>query len=396
MLCDDSETAGAAEGMGMHRTGIEDYYIIKGSKKLRYGYTTGTCAAASAGAAALMLLSGQSISSYPLLTPGGIRLDLEILCTERGEGFVSCGVRKDSGDDPDSTDGILVCAKVTLSAEPGIRIDGGEGVGRVTRSGMAVAAGEAAINPVPREMIRRQVMQAASAHDYAGGFDVVIFVPGGREIAAKTFNPKLGIEGGISILGTSGVVVPMSEQALIDSIRLEMKMLAASGHSVLMVSPGNYGEKFAKEHLLADPAAFLKCSNFVGETVDMAPGFGIKGILFVAHIGKFIKVSGGIMNTHSKCSDARAELMAAFALRAGAERETAARILDTVTTEEALELMEAAGLKQKAMQLAADRAKYYLQQRCEGSMETEVILFSTGSGFLAQTDGAGRLLDAMR
>ena len=380
----------------MHRTGIEDHFIMKGTKKLRCGYTTGSCAAAAAGASALMLLSGQEISSYRLLTPGEIALDLEILDIRRGSGWVSCGVRKDSGDDPDSTDGVLVCAKVTASRQPGVRIDGGEGVGRVTRPGMAVAPGEAAINPVPREMIRREVLQAAGDYDYAGGLDVEIFIPEGRKLAAKTFNPKLGIEGGISVLGTSGIVVPMSEQALVDSIRLEMQMLAAAGHSYLLVTPGNYGEAFSKDHLRVDLASSLKCSNFVGETVDMASSMGIRGILFASHIGKFIKVAGGIMNTHSRCADARAELMAAFALRAGADLETAKRILETVTTEEALQWMDKAGVTQKAVQLAADKAKYYLQQRCGETIRTEVILFSSAKGFLAQTDGAQELLDLIK
>lgn len=381
--------------MTMHRTGIEDHFIMKGTKKLRYGYTTGTCAAAAAGAAALMLLSGQDVSSFQLMTPGEIRLDLEILGTKRGSGWVSCGVRKDSGDDPDSTDGVLICAKVSASSEPGVRIDGGEGVGRVTRPGMSIPPGEAAINPVPRAMIRRQVLQAVSDFDYPGGMDVEIFIPEGREIAAKTFNPRLGIEGGISVLGTSGIVVPMSEQALVESIRLEMKMLAAAGHSYLLVTPGNYGQKFSEDNLSVDMSASLKCSNFVGETVDMAAGMGIRGILFAAHIGKFIKVAGGIMNTHSGCSDSRAELMAAFALRAGADLETARKILETVTTEEALLLMNDADVRQRAMQLAADKAKYYLQQRCEGTIRTEVILFSNAQGFLAQTDGAEELLKAI-
>ena len=380
----------------MNRTGIEDHFIMKGTKKLRCGYTTGSCAAAAGGASALMLLSGQEISSYRLLTPGEIALDLEILDIRRGSGWVSCGVRKDSGDDPDSTDGVLVCAKVTASRQPGVRIDGGEGVGRVTRPGMAVAPGEAAINPVPREMIRREVLQAAGDYDYAGGLDVEIFIPEGRKLAAKTFNPKLGIEGGISVLGTSGIVVPMSEQALVDSIRLEMQMLAAAGHSYLLVTPGNYGEAFSKDQLRVDLSSSLKCSNFVGETVDMASSMGIRGILFASHIGKFIKVAGGIMNTHSRCADARAELMAAFALRAGADLETAKRILETVTTEEALQWMDKAGVTQKAVQLAADKAKYYLQQRCGETIRTEVILFSSAKGFLAQTDGAQELLDLIK
>ena len=402
----------------MHKTGIEDHYIIKNRKKLRCGYTTGTCAAAAAKAAAIMLFSGRAVHSVPLMTPGGILLDLEIVdpCFEKtgpvrealssgsekkdGERIigiehlreVSCAVRKDSGDDPDVTDGILVYAGVSRIPEAGIVIDGGTGVGRVTRKGMSRAVGEAAINPVPLQMIREAVTSVCEDFDYSGGLKVIISVPEGERLAARTFNPRLGIEGGISVLGTTGIVTPMSEAAMVESIRLEMNMLHSSGHEYLIVTPGNYGETFTKEEMSIDLSASMKCSNYIGETLDMAVNMGIKGILFVSHIGKFIKVAGGIMNTHSREADCRSELMAAFALRAGADRTAAMHILDTVTTEEALEIMEQAGVRKKAMELAAARIHFYLQQRVGGALRTEAILFSTSAGFLAETEGTQDLL----
>ena len=184
----------------------------------------------------------------------------------------------------------------------------------------------------------------------------------------------------------------MSEDALIASIRAEMEMLKANGHEYLIVTPGNYGETFTKNQMTVDLSSSMKCSNYVGETLDMAVELGIKGILFVSHIGKFIKVAGGIMNTHSRHADARAELMAAFALRAGADRETACRILDTITTDEALDIMEQAGIRQKAMELAAQRIRYYMRRRVGEKMQTEVILFSGSYSYLAQTSGADELL----
>ena len=391
----------------MHKTGIEDHFIIRNNKKLRCGYTTGSCAAAAAKAAALMLFSGHPVSSVPLMTPKGIRLDLEILDaqlipgSEGGPARVTCAVRKDGGDDPDATNGLLVYAAVQKAKAPGIHIDGGRGVGRVTRRGMLLPVGEAAINPVPRQMIREEVAGVADDFAYDGGLDVTIFIPEGEAVAAKTFNPRLGIEGGISVLGTSGIVVPMSETALLASIRLEMEMLVGSGHRLLLITPGNYGETFSREEMRIDLSASMKCSNYVGETLDMAvdlnaqageDGPKIDGILFVAHVGKFIKVAGGIMNTHSRDADCRAELMAAFALRAGCERSTAMRILDSATTDEALEIMEEAGVRSKAMELAAQRVRYYLQHRVGGALPVEAVLFSGSFGYLTQTEGAEEML----
>lgn len=373
-------------------TGLENCFVIKNNRKLRCGYTTGSCAAGAAKAAALMLFSGRPVRQVSLMTPKGILLNLEILETSMEEGRVSCAVRKDGGDDPDATHGALVYAEVSFSQKPGISIDGGLGVGRVTKKGLQVPVGEAAINPVPRKMIREAVETVCGDFEYGGGISVVISIPQGVEIAKKTFNPRLGIEGGISVLGTSGIVVPMSEAALIASIRAEMSMLAAAGHQYLIVTPGNYGETFTKEEMSVDLTSSLKCSNYVGETLDMAVEMGIKGLLFVAHVGKFIKVAGGIMNTHSRNADARAELMAAFALRAGASRETACGILDTITTDEALELMERENVRERAMELAAERIRYYLQHRVGGAIQTEAIIFSSSFGYLAQTEGAEELL----
>ena len=386
-----------------HRpTGIEEYYIIKDNKKLRFGYTTGTCAAAAAKAAAQMLLSQKAVEEVPLLTPKGILLHLPVLEAKFSEQEASCAVRKDAGDDPDVTDGILVYAHVRICPETEngspadqgsrVKIDGGTGVGRITRSGMQRAPGEAAINPVPMRMIREAVEDVMESLSWSGCLEVVISIPEGAVIAKKTFNPRLGIEGGISVLGTSGIVVPMSESALLSSIRLEMEMLVKSGHAYLLVTPGNYGETFAKEVLSADLSSAMKCSNFVGEALDMAVNLDVKGILFVANLGKFIKVAGGIMNTHSRCADSRAELMCAFALRAGADLETAKKLLDTETTDAGLEILEEAGLRTQAMELAVQKISYYLQHRCGGRLQTEAILFSSKFGYLAQTQGAQALL----
>ena len=359
---------------------------------MRFGYTTGSCAAGAAKAAAFMLLSGKEAKEIALLTPKGIRLNLEILHVHMEEGQVSCAVKKDGGDDPDMTSGLEIFAQVTKRAEKGSVIDGGPGVGRITRKGLEQPVGSAAINKVPRSMIQKELEALSNQYGYEGGFSVLISVPGGEVVAEKTFNPKLGILGGISILGTSGIVEPMSERALICSIQVEMKQQFENGSRYLLVTPGNYGAAYLKEHMDLPFETSVKCSNYVGETVDMAVDMGVEGILFVAHIGKFVKVAGGIMNTHSRCADARAELMAANALRAGASAETACRILKTVTTDEALAILKEAGCLEGTIQEITDRISASLKHRSYGRILTGAVIFSNEYGYLGKTEEADTLI----
>ncbi|RGY02975.1 cobalamin biosynthesis protein CbiD [Blautia sp. OF03-15BH] len=378
------------------KNGLEDYYVIKNNKKLRYGYTTGSCAAAAAKAAARMLLTGETVENIDLMTPKGILLHLEILDIHKGEEEVSCAVRKDGGDDPDATHGLLVYAAVRKKKESGVTIDGGRGVGRVTKRGLEQPVGAAAINRTPRAMITEAVEDIADAFGYTEGFNVVISIPGGEEVAKKTFNPRLGILGGISVLGTSGIVVPMSEDALIASIHAEMRLRKENGGDYLLITPGNYGAAFVSSYPDVDVENSVKCSNYVGETLDYAVNLGIRGILFVADIGKFIKVSGGIMNTHSRCADSRAELMTAAAIRAGADLETAKQLLETITTVEAIGILKEKGLLEKTMAEILPRIHYYLQHRIGEAFPTEAILFSNEYGFLGETAGAQEMLKHFR
>lgn len=376
-------------------TGVEEHFALKEGKKLRYGYTTGTCAAAAAKAAAAMLLRPErgEIEAVPLMTPKGIGLRLWLEDIRREADQVSCAVRKDGGDDPDVTDGLLIYAAVRRRTEPGILVDGGPGVGRVTRPGLQQPVGEAAINATPRRMILEAVEEACREAGYEGGLEVTISVPRGEEIARRTFNPRLGIQGGISILGTSGIVVPMSEEALIASIRLEMSMLVQNGGRYLVITPGNYGEIFSKEQQLVDLTYSMKCSNYVGATIDMAEELGVRGILFLAHIGKFIKVAGGIMDTHSRSADCRAELLAANALRAGVEPDRVRQILDTVTTEEALGILDEAGEIPRVMDQVLPRVAQSLERRSGGRVETGAILFSNVYGTLGETERVRDLIE---
>ena len=379
------------------RTGLEDYYILKDGKKLRYGYTTGSCAAAAAKAAAQMLLTGQTVEEIALQTPKGILLHLLVEDISRGEGWVRCAIRKDGGDDPDVTNGILVYAKINkinaVAKDIEIELDGGIGVGRVTRTGLYQQPGEAAINPVPRKMILESVEEICQNHGFSGKLHVEISIPAGVELAKRTFNPRLGIEGGISVLGTSGIVVPMSEDALIASIRLEMKMHVKNGAQYLVITPGNYGAMFSRDKLDIDLTYSMKCSNYLGETLDMAEELGAKGILFISHIGKFVKVSGGIMNTHSRCADSRAELMAAQAFRAKAPMEVIGKILDSQTTEESVQILKDTGYLETTMAIMAEKIQFYLDHRTGKRIETGAIIFSNVEGVLAKTETVDTLMD---
>ena len=385
--------------------GLENKYIIKNNKRLRYGYTTGSCAAGAARGAVRMLLSGESFSEVTLNTPKGITLTLALHDITRGEDYVSCAVQKDAGDDPDTTNGILVYVKAekifpgnteNFGTHPQIILDGGIGVGRVTKPGLSQKVGEAAINPVPKAMILREAEEAAQEYNYEGGLKLTVSVPEGEEIAKKTFNPRLGILGGISILGTSGIVEPMSEKALIESIHVEMKQHFCQGENYILVTPGNYGADYLREHMTIPFENNIKCSNYVGETIDMAIDMGVKGILFVAHIGKFVKVAAGIMNTHSHCADGRMEVLCAAAIRAGGTLECAKEILEAGTTDEALAVLERYGILKETMAIVMEKIQFYLDHRSYEQIVLGAVVFSNVYGLLGQTRDAKKLITEIK
>lgn len=379
-------------------------YVYKNQKKMRCGYTTGTCAATAAKAAAQMLLSGRKVTEVSVRTPSDITLTLPVCEIQMKAHAVSCAVQKDSGDDPDITNKILIFAEVsyiynsgnivndTAAVKPQIIVDGGVGIGRITKKGLARPVGAAAINPVPLKMIEAALKETAEAFGYEGGLQAVISAPQGVEIAKKTFNPQLGITGGISILGTSGIVEPMSEQALIDTIRTEMKMHLADGEQTLLITPGNYGQDFLHETLKIELKRSIKCSNFIGDTIDMGCELGAKGMLFVGHIGKLVKLGAGIMNTHSKMADGRMEILAACAVRAGAGIEAVRNILDCVTTDAALELLKNEKILGKTMEQLMLRIDACLQKRGGDNMQIGAVVFSNEYGLLGKTEQADELL----
>lgn len=361
-------------------------------KKLQQGFTTGTCAAIAAKAATRMAVKDCIIKKESILTPKGIEVTTEIEDIRKENQQISCAVRKDAGDDPDVTNGILIYAQVELITEHQIIIDGGTGVGRVTKAGLSQKIGEAAINPVPKKMIEQEVRKVLEENHYPGGARVIISVPEGEKIAKKTFNPRLGIIGGISILGTSGIVEPMSEQALIDTIAVEMKVAKANGVKNIILTPGNYGEDFIRETLCLDLKQAVKCSNFVGEAIDLAVDTGFDSILMIGHIGKFVKLAAGIMNTHSHQADGRMEIFTAHAAIAGAPVEILKRIMECISTDEAVKILTESGFLKGTMEGILKKVEFHLQQRCRNEVPIGAILFSNVHGILGMTSEAEMLL----
>lgn len=356
---------------------------MKNSKFLKSGYTTGTCAAAASKAAVTRLLTGNLIESVSVELPSGEEITIKIENTTVTDNSVTCAVKKYSGDDPDITNGILILATVKKT-DGGIKIDGGQGVGRVTREGLDQAVGSAAINTVPRLMIRKSAQEACG--DYDGGLDIVISVPEGEEIAKKTFNPRLGIEGGISILGTSGIVEPMSEKAILDTIFLELKTKRKAGDSTAVLVPGNYGAEFAKKEFGIKHTA--ECSNFIGDAIGFASDLGFKSILIISHMGKLVKLGSGIMNTHSKYADGRMETLALCAALSGVKDFD--KILGCVTTDAAYELIK----DTKTTDILMDRINMYLKHRTD--VDIAAIMFSNKYGVIGKTSDADRILEGLR
>ncbi len=365
---------------------MDSVYI--NNRFMEKGFTTGTCAAAAAYGATAMLLSGIDMEYVYITTPDGTRLSLELLDTKRGSDYVSCAVRKQSGDDPDITNGMLIYGKAEYGAE-GIEIKGGIGIGKVTEEGLAVPIGFAAINPMPLKAIEKSIVRACGEAEYTGGIKMTIYAPEGKEIAKKTLNPHLGIKGGISILGTTGIVEPMSRKAFEDTIRLEMNRLALR-HSYAVAVPGNYGRDFALNMGLPSEL-IVKTGNFIGAALDIAAEKRLKGILIVSHMGKAVKLGAGIMNTHSHEGDGRMEVLCTAALKAGCPKSELLKIADCVTTDQAFEILRASDCADKTMEIIAEKILYYISRRAD--INAGCIVFSNKYGIIGKTENADSLID---
>lgn len=435
-----------------------EYYTRSGTKMLRCGYTTGTCAALAAAAATRILLTGKAPESVCLMTGKGIPVEVEVEhwgmepvgdpsgdpSSEPRPASAWAAIPKDAGDDADVTDGLLIRADVTwadvgadhagqhldtgaeqqtvagAALQPSRRavlIDGGRGVGRVTKPGLDQPVGNAAINSGPRRMIEEAVRKVCAELGHrlpddaapekpdsaapeqpaapARGLRVIISVPEGESAAKKTFNANLGIEGGISILGTTGIVEPMSEQALVDTIEVELKQIAVDSRN-LILTPGNYGSDFIEGYGLNNLGIpVLKFSNFLGETLDMIASTQIDNVLLVAHAGKLSKVAAGIMNTHSKYADGRNEIFCAHAAICGADTELCRELMEAATTDACIDILDKADdLRGKVMESILQAIQQKLEHRCGGRYRIGAMMFSNVYGLLGMTGPAEEILTA--
>lgn len=367
-------------------------YIYHGKEKLRCGYTTGSCAAAAAKAAAEMLLTGNIVRNITIMTPKGIVLELDVQNSIIENDYALCSVIKDSGDDPDITNGISIFAKAE-KIPSGIEICGGEGIGIVTEKGLDQPVGTAAINSVPRKMIKEAVSEISEENGYYGGFKITVSVPGGEELARKTYNPRMGIEGGISIIGTSGIVEPMSSAALVETIRMEERVRKAQGLKNLLLTIGNYSDDFLTEKMPYIPDKGVKCSNYIGEAIDAALEYGFESILIVGHIGKLVKLGAGIMNTHSSQADGRMDVLVTCGVLAGADVETLRKIPECVTVDAALEILQNAGVLERVSEILMQKTEYYLNAKVKNTVKIGALMFSNKFGIIGQTSSAEKLIE---
>lgn len=362
---------------------------------LRRGFTTGTSAALASQGAAEYLLTGIKPSEMSVMTPAGISVSVtpfECGCDEE-EKTAFCTVVKNAGDDPDVTNGIHIRAEVTLTDEEGIFIDGGEGIGRVTLPGLDQPVGEAAINHVPRKMISDVLKVSAEENGYTGGFKVIINAENGEAIAAKTLNSTLGIKGGISIIGTSGIVEPMSEKALVDTIRVAVRQAAAMGNRSIILTPGNYGADFIKKNRIDRlDIPVIQMSNFIGDALDIAANAGIERVMLIGHTGKLVKLAASVMNTHSKYADGRREIFACYAALAGASAGCIKKLYESVTSDACIDILKEESLLQDTEKLIIRSIQANLERRAGGKFEVGALLFSNVHGLFGITDKGKELL----
>ncbi|HGM1295498.1 TPA: cobalt-precorrin-5B (C(1))-methyltransferase CbiD [Clostridioides difficile] len=405
---------------------MEEYVYIDG-KKYRRGYTTGSCATGASKAAVYMLITKNRINTINIDTPKGIPLLLKVDNINISDTFVECSIKKDGGDDIDATHTMDIYARAEIVAKNDknkgyltlkdidslstnseckselykfIRVYGGTGIGVVTKKGLSVDVGKPAINPTPLKMINHEIRKLIGDNfESILGNDkvlkITIFAPQGETVAKKTFNPRLGIVGGISIIGTTGIVEPMSDEGWKKSLSIELQMKKEQGLDKIILVPGNHGEQFIREKLNLDINYVVRVSNFIGYMIKEAQRIGYKKILMAGHIGKFIKVSAGIFNTHSKVADARSEILVANLALMGARYEFLNKINQCVTTEEAVELINNSEYREVYNILSnkcRERVKQYLNEDSD-DIDVEVIIFSMDKSLLGKSDNTDDLVE---
>lgn len=370
-------------------------YIQSGNKILRCGFTTGTCATLASKACTVIHFTGQKIDTISIITPKGIEVIADVLNITISTNSITCAIRKDAGDDIDVTDGMLIYARIDFIDNNEINITGGEGVGLVTKKGLNQPVGEYAINSTPRKMIIEELTKLSKQYNYNKGYNVTIFAPEGKEIAKRTFNSNLGIIGGISIIGTTGIVEPQSLQALVDTIKVEINMHNTNCQKRLVLTFGNYGQDFITEnnYKILSKYEQVKISNFVGDTLDLLYPTEIEEVILVGHIGKVVKLAGGIMNTHSKFGDCRVEIFSAYSSYHGASHETIQKLMHSATTDACIDILDEINLRDIVMKSIIEKASQHLQKRVDSKIQIGLIAFSNTHGLLKISDIAQELLD---
>ena len=356
-------------------------------KKLREGFSTGSCMTGGAAAAALWLTTGTCPEVVEVETPIGRTLYLDVIPKEKGV----CGIVKDAGDDPDVTNGSEVITKVELLPEDGaITFVGGDGIGTVTEEGLKLPVGEPAINPVPRQMTERALRKIIGDR----GAVVTVSIPGGEELAKKTFNPRLGVLGGLSVLGTTGIVRPMSEEAMKDSLLVELDMYARQGHHAILFVLGTTGENALKAQY-GEFRCILQVSNYIGFMIEEAVERGFTDILIGGFVGKLVKVASGTMNTHSHVADGRLETICTHAALHGASRDVIERIYSCVTTKGAMKIVEEEGLTDIWKDMA-ERASAHCRKTAHGMARVGVVFLDAENRVLAESANVPEVLNAVR
>lgn len=402
---------------------MEEFVYIDG-KKYRRGYTTGSCATAVSKAAVYMLLTNERIDTVNIDTPKGIYLSIPVVSSEikknedTGEIYSICSVEKDGGDDIDATNGIEIFAKATWVYEEeidkseknfsfegdGFCVFSGDGVGIITKKGLSIEPGRPAINPVPQKMIAKEVESVLKASEESilknnsnerkRIIKITIFIPKGEEVANKTFNPRLGIVGGISIIGTSGIVEPMSDEGWKKSLSIELNMKKELGMDKIILVPGNHGESFISDRI-GENSSVVRTSNFLGYMLMEAKRMGFKKILLAGHIGKFIKLSAGIFNTHSKVADARNEILIANLALMGASTELVRKIDSCLTTEEATDIVYENGFGE-VFDIICEKCKKRAEMHVDNEIEIEVFIFKMDKTVLGKSKNAEEMLESFR
>lgn len=357
-------------------------------KEMKSGYTTGSCAAAGT-KAALLALQGNVVKEVELYALSGELLHIPIESVEFTADGAKAEVIKDGGDDPDITHGASVFTEVVINPQSKtVNFHAGLGIGIVTQPGLSVEPGQPAINPGPRKMMTQVVQELLPQ---GCGCDITVSIPKGIELAKKTLNPILGIEGGISVIGTTGIVRPMSEEGFKNSLTPQISVAKANGYNDIVFVPGKIGENIAKA-LSLPSKALIQTSNFIGHMLEFAVDEEIKSVLLFGHLGKLVKVAGGIFYTHSKIADARLEIMASYAAMLGMDSIGVKEIFSVKTTEAAMPIIEKYGLVEKGYyDLLAQRASLRSQQHVFNAFTVGTVIVTLKGEILGMDDNAKQI-----